>query len=610
VNFGRRSLWLLAPFAVGMILRLWRLPQQVLGGDEVHAVLTALHQPLGSLFTTYFPSDPCIPLTALYRLWSLAGGELTEMGLRMPVLATAAAFLIGLPILLARHLGRRTATAFAWLAAISPGLVLYGRIVRSYMPVTLWGSLAAVAFWGWWRTGRRRWAACYLLTACLALWFHLGAGPFVVAPFLFATGDLVFRWVRPRGGEGSSERPANRHRQRGSPPGWRALTALGGLTAAAFLMLLLPAADSLRSLAADKRIEQTVPASVIGGALQMAAGTVGPWPAILFWVVALLGLVLLLRRRPALAIYTLTLVAVQTVGVRVLSPMGLGHPVILFRYHLIALPVVLLWGATALAGPEELEEPRKPAPSSGARTSIRGSISGSRILASTVLVLFVAGLVLAGPFPSWEFLHGSFVHHNDFFAYVLPRPRLVEEQIPAIYRRLASSTQPGPVLEYPWTYFWNRNQAVPLYQRLHRRDVLVAPAEEVLADPRLDLRNAVVPDRQAFLASCARFLVLHLDPGREEARVLTGPGRLGMLGRMPAERKRLATVAHRMAGWLERGWGPPDYRDRWVRVWDLEEVRSRISSGESSEVSSESGSETLSSTDEGGIDMGSSSPKR
>lgn len=575
MRFRRRGWWLLLPFTVGMVLRLWRLPRQILGGDEVHAVLTALRQPLGAVLTTYFPSDASIPLTALYRLWLVAGGELTEMGLRIPVLLTAVAFLLGLPLVVARGLGRRTGAVFAWLAAVSPGLVLYGRIVRSYMPVALWGSLAAVTFWLWWRTGGLRWAALYVLTATLALWFHLGAGPFLVAPFLFAAGDLALRELHRRAG-GSSETGAGGAERwdegREPPPGWRALIGLGGLTAAAFLMVLVPASDSLLALAADKRIEQSVPAPVVGGALQMAAGTVHGLPAVLFWLVAVGGLVGLVRRRTALALYTLVLVVGHAVGVRVLSPLGLGHPVILFRYHLIALPLVLLWVAAALAGREDREV---TAPGSG-RTAWRTTL---RRLTGPARTLFVAGLVLAGPFPSWEFLHGSFHHHNDFVAYVLPRPRLVEERVPAIYRRLGSGEDPGAVLEYPWTLFWNRNQVVLLYQRVHRREVLVAPAEEVLADPRLDLRNAVPPDREAFAASRARFLVLHLDPGREEARVLTGPGRVGMLERMPAERRRLTTIARRMAGWLEEGWGPPLYRDRWVRVWDLEEVRSDARSG-------------------------------
>lgn len=553
---GRDAGWLLAPFVAGMVLRLWRLPQQILGGDEVHAVLTALHHPLETVLTTYFPSDASIPLTALYRLWLVTGGELTEMGLRLPVLLTSAAFLLVLPLAVAGGLGRRAGAAFAWLTAISPGLVLYGRIVRSYMPVVLWGSLAALAFWVWWRTGRRRWAALYVLTAALGLWFHLGAGPFLVAPFLYAAGELTVRRLQ------------HRRRSSGEPRrGWRSLLGLGGLTAAVFVGLLLPTVESLLDLTADKRIEQAVPAGVVGDALQLTAGTDHLPAAVLFWLVALGGLARLVRDRPELGLYTLVLGLGQVVGVRVLSPMGLGHPVILFRYHLIALPLVLLWVAVALAGPGRRDaEAPVPAPAS------------TRVAGLLVLGVLI-GLVLAGPLVSRDFLRGSFTHHNDFVAYVLPRPRLVEERVPAIYHRLASGAPAGPVLEYPWTLFWNRNQVLPLYQRLHRREVLVAPAEETLADPRLDLRNAVPPDRDAFAASRARFLVVHLDPGREESQVLTGAGRVGMLERMPAERKRLATLARRMAGWLERSWGPPVYRDPQVRVWDLEAVRSVGSEG-------------------------------
>lgn len=543
------GLWLLVPCAVGVTLRSWRLPQQILGGDELHAVVTALYRPLGTILTTYFPSDSCIPLTALYRLWVVAGGELGEMGLRLPVLLTALAFLLAIPLLLDRGLGRPTATAFAALAAISPGLVLYGRVVRSYMPVVLWGSLAVVAFWVWWRTGRRRWAVGYGLAAALALWFHLGAGPFVVAPFVFAAGDLVLR----------RDRDAAR-------PGWIALGVLGAATAAAFLVFLVPAANSLGALTADKRIDQSVSSATIGLALQLAAGTISATPAVLFWLVALAGLAALVHRRRALAVYTVVLAVVHAVGLRLLSPLGLEHPVILFRYHLIALPVVLLWVATGLA------EVR--------RRRLRLALGG----------LALAGLFLAGPLTSWDFVHGSFHHDNDFFGYVRPRPRVAEERVPGIYRELAARDEPGAVLEYPWTYFWNRGQVFPLYQRIHRRDVLVAPVEEGLIHPRLDLRNAVPPSREAFAASRARYLVLHVDLGREQGWVLTGPGRIRTLDRLPAERERLVTIARRMAGWLEKGWGPPVYRDRWVRVWDLDAVRSDDADGSSRDRSSSDGS--------------------
>src|SRR5207302_10954719 len=57
-------LWTAA--AAGVVLRLWRLPRQVLLFDEWHAVRGALALPLGRILTTFQMPDYSIPLTALY----------------------------------------------------------------------------------------------------------------------------------------------------------------------------------------------------------------------------------------------------------------------------------------------------------------------------------------------------------------------------------------------------------------------------------------------------------------------------------------------------------------------------------------------------------------
>src|SRR6185295_6644154 len=81
----------------------------------------------------------------------------------------------------------------AWLLAVSPMLVLYSRIARSYMPMLLLGGGAVAAFEAFWRTCRPRWAVAYAALAALAVWFHLGAGPLVAAPLAFAAADAVLR---------------------------------------------------------------------------------------------------------------------------------------------------------------------------------------------------------------------------------------------------------------------------------------------------------------------------------------------------------------------------------------------------------------------------------
>src|SRR5206468_10578860 len=106
------------------------------------------------------------------------------------------------PLAVRRRLGSRAAAWLAGLAALSPVLVLYGRIARPYMPVVLCGSAAAAAFLAWWERPRPAMGAAYVVAAALAVWLHLVAAPFVAAPFLFAAGDLAWRARQARHADG------------------------------------------------------------------------------------------------------------------------------------------------------------------------------------------------------------------------------------------------------------------------------------------------------------------------------------------------------------------------------------------------------------------------
>lgn len=581
----------LLPFAAGMLLRLWRLPRQILAGDELHAVRTAIHNPVETLLTTWFGADPSIPLTLLYRLWLDAGGRLTEMGLRLPVLATSVLFLFLAPVLLARVLGRPAAGVFAWLAAASPALVLYGRIVRSYLPVACFGFLAAALFWGWWervrgggpdgeRQGRAwPWGLGWVLCAAFTLWLHLGAGPFLVAPFAFAAGELLLRSGLWRTGS------------RGSGRSWAALVLLGLGFAAACLAFLLPGWGSFLVLVEGKSSRQPVPWPVAREALELATGGGDriwelAWVAG-FWLAALAGLGRMLRRGAGprirrLGLYGLALAGGHALGLWWLAPMGRAAPVILFRYHLIALPVVLAWIAVALVGV-----------CGGGAEPAQGRSPPWRPPAWAGLGAALAlGSVLVGPLAGFQFLHGNFAHHVDSMAWSRPAPKLVEGVVPEIYHRLADrepSDGGGPVLEYPWHWVWSWGRAFPLYQEIHRRQVLVSVPMPLFFDERVAFDRVVGPDREAFLASRARWLLLHLKPLGEEDRLVLPPGARRAWPCPEAERHRVHTAAKRMAGWLERGWGPPHHAGSRIVAWDLEAVRAARSAEGRAEAETDPG---------------------
>lgn len=534
----RRFFWLslIGSVSAGLGLRIWNLRGQVLGGDELHAVRAAVARTVPEILTTYSLTDHSLPLTALFR-WLLDHGfTLSEWTLRLPSLLCGFLALLVFPRAFAGRIPRPALMLYAWLAAISPALVLYSRIARSYLPMVLTGFIAVMAFERWWRLRSWKWGIVYVVFGALAVWLHLGAAPFVVSPFLFALGDLFFR------------------KEDWSQRGKRllGLLVLGTVLSLALATFLIPAHASILRLVAKKSVEQEIPLGTVWDVLRLQAGTASHTIAALFWAGALTGLVLLLRDRPRLAAFTLTVTGGHLIGLLVLSPFGMGHPIVLNRYVLPVLPFVLLWVAHAL-GRLWLRKP-KGCPDLAAQRY------GTRIL---LLLLF-----WTGPFLAPGYRDGSFMHHNDFVDFVHPRATLPDEFVPALYRDLPR----GPVLEVPWPTVWDHNRVVYIYQRIHDRRVMVSAPFDLPRHPGIDFRNEVPPEAAAILESPARTLVLHLRLPWEEDRVQT-PGRPPSRRMRPPVRQDYRRFAERFAARLVEEWGPPDRSEGFVRVWDLERVR-------------------------------------
>jgi hypothetical protein len=538
--------------AAGVGLRFWNLGDQVLGGDELHAVRAALSQPLPALLTTYQLADSCIPLTALDRWLLDRGVALDEWLLRLPVLASGLAALVLLPLLVRRRLPAAAWPFFSALVATSPLLVLYSRIARSYMPATLLSFAAVMTFDRWWtperagapaRAGDARAAPgaaaaiAYVVLAALAMWFHLGTAPIVVAPLLFGAVELALaRWP------------------------WRRLAALGAAAAglaAGCALFLVPAYPSLARLIAAKRQPQEVPAATWWGVLQLQAGARAGQrlPALLFWAAALAGLAALLRRRRRLGIYLLALVLAQLLGILALSPLGLARLQVLDRYLLPALPVVLLWVAAGLAHPWW---PRQG----------RLGRAGQRLGAAGLVLVWLS----AGPFADVGFLASSFMHHNDMVAFALPRATAPPGGVPRPY--LALGGPPGStIVELPWPPVWDFGRCFYVYQEVHGLRVRVAAAAGAPPAGRLRLRNRVSPEPAALLASGARWVVVHRDLALEEERLELPAGAPPPRRMPPPLAAELAAVGERSAARFAAAWGPPAFADAAVAVWDLGRVR-------------------------------------
>ncbi len=539
----RRWAWLLPPVAVGAFLRLFRLGTQILVGDELHAPRAAQRHDLETVLTTFLPSDHSMPLTGLYELLMESGVELTELHLRLPVLVAAMLVLVVVPVALERRLGRGAAVAAAWLVAVSPGLVLYGRIARSYMPIVLLAFVAVMAFERWWRSRRPGPAAAYVVAGSAAVWFHLGAAPFVAAPLVW-------------GGLAALGRPRRLRTL-------AALALLGLGLAAGLAAILLPAWESFVLLLDERGGHRLPPAGTFLQVAALQAGAAEPWAAVLFWLLAAGGLATLSRRRPAFASYTLLLVAANLAALLVMRPFALASPIVFNRYLLIGLPLVLAWVAAGLARLGEAVAagvaPRAP----------RAAVPVAVGLLAAAVALLVAG----GPFVAPRMLYSSFLHDNDSLMYIKPpRPLVGERTVSEFYRRLAAAPDDQPVIEYTALPTWLWDTQIRAYQDLHRQRVLLSPQEpKLFTGGGLALENHVEPRPEAILASPARWLVVHRKSAWELDRVQLDDT-VG-LAVPPALRPISRRLARRLGGWLERRWGPPDHADALLLVWDLDRVR-------------------------------------
>lgn len=108
-RLSRAALLWLPPLLAGAALRAYRLPEQILTGDELHAINAALSLSLGEILSTwtYHGADYSVPLAALYRVLLDGGVVFTELGFRVPALLASLAILLCTPLLLRRRLGDR-----------------------------------------------------------------------------------------------------------------------------------------------------------------------------------------------------------------------------------------------------------------------------------------------------------------------------------------------------------------------------------------------------------------------------------------------------------------------------------------------------------------------
>jgi hypothetical protein len=538
--------WLIPPAVVGVAMRLFRLQQQVMGGDELHAVRLSVEKSLGEILTTFQLTDHSIPLTFLHGTLMNFGVQHSELTFRIPVLLAGVAVLVWAPWRFEREIGRRASFLLCWLLATSPLFVFYSRIARSYLPVVWLACIAVMAFYAWSTSRSRRTAAAYVLCSAFAVYLHLAAAPFVLAPFGFA---LIERYAKPR------------------PDGVSlgSLLCLMASTAIAIGVLFFPLAGSLLGVIEAKRELSGITMDTLGGAAYLVVGS-GSWVAVAFFgAFAAIGLGRLMRTRTRFALYAVNLAAAQLASLWVLSPFRIEEAAVFSRYLLVLFPFLLSWVAVGV-----LEFARL--------LGLAGRLDHA---ASTALsVGFVALLVGCGPFFDRELRASSFMHHNDHVDFRCPRAAGSQGEIPGFYRKLREENADDSIIEFPWSPIWRASRTPYFYQAYHGREVLGSAITKYLRSPKLGFRNLIRPNPDAFLASRARYVIVHRDLESEESNleIAACAMRSELAEREFQDRHptgRFIAPARQMLRRLNSEWGPPIYRDASIEVWDLELQRGK-----------------------------------
>ncbi len=435
-------LWWTLPVLAAVAVGTYRLPDQMLTGDEWHALHRAIHLPYRELLSTFGLSDHSIAL-ALYFRAAMDTVGLSDALLRAPFLLCGVLSVFLIPWAVRRDVGPFAACTLAWLLALSPVVILFSRTARPYSMTLLgaWGG--ALAFLQWWTTGRRRWAlafcACSVVTGYLLV---------IVLPFVL--GSLVFALVETL-----------RRRRAAGLPGLRELAWLGFATMAALAALLLPAVFTdfwSLSGAAGPVTRAGFTAGEGVAALQVLSGDAGAAACGVVSVLTCLGGVVALRRAPRLTAFVSTLSALHVAAIYMALPAGTGTRLVLARYLLPVLPALLLFAAV---GAEAIASLAPPA--------------ARRILRVALAIALVVGLFAAGPGPTALTGPANWVSQQLYVAFWFGQgvyPQIVR-RVPDFYESLVPLPPGAATLVEVPSYIFSVSNPLAHYQSVHRQRTLI-----------------------------------------------------------------------------------------------------------------------------------------
>jgi hypothetical protein len=455
---------------VGLFLRVYLLKDQVFADDEWHGLYYVIGKlPFWLLTHFSIPGATCIPLNLYTWLLGATVGW-SEFGLRLPLLVCGMLCVLLCPFLALEIIGPRRAAWLALLLAISPLLIFYSRICRPYSAVALFAFAAILFAARWARFGGWRAGTFYIITAVLAVYFHLFAIVAALTPALAAVVyHLLVRIFRKK-----SEIAVK-------PPLLHWVIAATIIVTVSTLLLAAPMLQSVRSTFFTIALTGTFNNLSLPRILMLISGTGHPVTTLLFWAAFIAGAVEQCRRDLWLGGMLVSLFPLHALALLLSHPDSSQSAIVLVRYSIPLVPVSLLFAACGVqAGLDAIS----------ARAEFRPALQN--LIASACVI----ALLLAGPLPQCYVTPNNFTNHaafqqsytpidwsHSYFSDLTPRdftPKIVvsAEEVSPFYKMIGTNTDDRPIVEYPMMIGDHFNPFY-YYQYFHAHPVIVGYCTDV-----------------------------------------------------------------------------------------------------------------------------------
>jgi hypothetical protein len=426
----------------GTVPRICGLHDQLLAGDEWHAIHNALYNGYTTILTSLGIGSISIPDSLYYKL-AIDTIGLSEMVVRLPPLIAGVLIILILPILIRPVCGRFTANLFACLLALSPILILYSRFARPYSMMVLCGFASVSLFHHWWFTSSRRSFILYVILTTVTAYFLILAIPFILSPFLYFFVLILL-------GKGECR--------------WHSLRRLLGIAIATVIPLILllspPFFTSLTDLTKlSAHATSAIKIETMADTFAIFTGKDNLGLTVCMGLFMLIGIIGNYRKANLYLVYLITLSMIQIAFITIVRPVAGNGPHIFARYILLVLPVLLL---LVSMGMDYLFS--------------RLKVPFDKWLKFFVAVVFCGVIFLGGPIPSMRFYPNNAMSLS-LFSYMIFGSDYRQKQmgfvkrIPDFYHQLAMHPPASlTIAEAPYHYAGDH---IPFYQTIHRQNLKI-----------------------------------------------------------------------------------------------------------------------------------------